>query len=112
MTMPLKKQMNEPHHEKSLPASKQCPEENRASKVTAPMDLSRLRNGEAAIIVEHQGSGKFTSIMKAMGMLPGTTIVKKSSTPLNGPIVLEKNGVQFAIGKSTARKIIVKPIPH
>jgi len=56
--------------------------------------------------------GKIESIMKAMGMLPGTTIVKKSSTALSGPIILEKNGVQFAIGKSTARKIIVKPLAY
>jgi Fe2+ transport system protein FeoA len=91
---------------------KQYSKEKVLSKTTVPMDLSRLRNGEAAIIVEHKGSGKIESIMKAMGMLPGTTIVKKSSTPLSGPIILEKNGVQFAIGKSTARKIIVKPLVY
>ena len=110
--MSHKNQMNEAPHENSLPVVKQCSEEKVTSKIASPMDLSRLRNGQAAIIVEHQGSGKFTSVMKAMGMLPGTTIVKKSSTPLNGPIILEKNGVQFAIGKSAARKIIVKPLAH
>jgi Fe2+ transport system protein FeoA len=110
--MSLKNQMNKTPSENRLPASKQCSEEKVFSKITMPMDLSRLRNGEAAIIVEHKGSGKIENIMKAMGMLPGTTIVKKSSTALNGPIILEKNGVQFAIGKSTARKIIVKPFAY
>jgi Fe2+ transport system protein FeoA len=104
--------MNETPHENSLPASKQCSKEKVFSKIAAPMDLTHLHNGEAGIIVEHKGSGKIESIMKAMGMLPGTTIVKKSSTALSGPIILEKNGVQFAIGKSTARKIIVKPLAY
>jgi Fe2+ transport system protein FeoA len=74
------------------------------------VDLSRLGNGESAIIVELQGGEKFLSVMKAMGILPGVAVVKKSASALAGPIVLEKGRVQLAIGRTMARKIIVQPI--
>jgi Fe2+ transport system protein FeoA len=78
---------------------------------TSPrMDLSRLGNGESGVVVELQGGEKFLSAMKAMGILPGVAVVKKSASLLAGPVVLEKGSVQLAIGRAMARKIIVTPL--
>jgi ferrous iron transport protein A len=91
---------------------KQPGEEHLVVTQSPTIDLSRLGNGESGIVVELQGGGKFSSTLKAMGILPGVVIVKKSASPLNGPIVIEKGCVQLAIGRGVARKVIVKPVAH
>jgi ferrous iron transport protein A len=74
------------------------------------MDLSRLGDGESAVVVELQGGERYVSAMKAMGILPGVAIVKKSASPLSGPIVIAKGSVRLAVGRAMARKIIVQPL--
>jgi Fe2+ transport system protein FeoA len=45
-----------------------------------------------------------------MGIIPGTIVVKKYSSIIKGPIVLEKDAKQLAIGFGIAQKILVEPV--
>lgn len=48
--------------------------------------------------------------LAAMGILPGAVIVKRSSSMLKGPVVIEKNGRHLAVGHRMAQMIIVEPV--
>jgi Fe2+ transport system protein FeoA len=70
--------------------------------------VTGLKNGESAMVVEVRGTDRIVRKLEAMGIMPGTAIRKKSSSPLHGPVVLEKQGMLFAIGRSLAQRIIVE----
>jgi Fe2+ transport system protein FeoA len=45
--------------------------------------------------------------------MPGMMVKKKCESPMRGPIVLEKQGVLYAVSRSLAQRIIVAtPVPH
>jgi len=71
-------------------------------------EVTRLKNGETAKVVELRGSDRIIRKLEAMGIMPGMTIRKKSNSPMGGPIVLEKGGMLFAVGRGLAHRIIVE----
>jgi ferrous iron transport protein A len=73
------------------------------------IELTGLDNGESARVVELCGGHRFTARLESMGIVPGAVIVKKSDTPLHGPVVLEKGAMRLAIGYGMARRIMVEP---
>ena len=76
-------------------------------------DLTRLETGATAKVVELRGSDRTIRKLEAMGIMPGMTILKKGESPMRGPIVLEKEGMLFAVGRHLAQRIIVeKPGPQ
>lgn len=77
---------------------------------TASINLTQLENGKSAKVIKFQGGHQFVGKLEAMGILPGTIIVKKTASLMKGPIVIEKGEMQFAIGYAMAQKIIVEPI--
>jgi Fe2+ transport system protein FeoA len=74
------------------------------------INLTQLKNGKSARVIKVQGDHQFIDRLEAMGILPDTTIVKKSASLMKGPIVIEKGEMQLAIGYEMAQKIMVKPI--
>jgi len=74
------------------------------------INITQLKNGQIAVIIEILGGCNSANRLNAMGIIPGTNIVKKSSSAMKGPVVLEKNGRQLAIGFRLAQKIIVEPV--
>lgn len=77
---------------------------------TASINLTQLGNGKSAKVIKFQGGRYFISKLEAMGIVPGTTILKKTASLMKGPIVIEKGEMQFAIGYAMAQKIIIEPI--
>lgn len=73
-------------------------------------NVTQLENGGSAKVIEIQGGLQFTGRLYAMGIVPGTIIVKKTAGLMKGPIVIEKGEMQFAIGYGMAQRIMVEPI--
>ncbi|MEA4924752.1 MAG: fused ferrous iron transport protein A/B [Syntrophomonadaceae bacterium] len=72
------------------------------------LNLTQIKNNGTARVVEVQGGHQVVGKLEAMGIVPGTVIVKKSASLLKGPIVIEKDGAQFAIGYAMAQGIMVE----
>lgn len=74
------------------------------------VSLAELDVGSPAIVTLLPEILQVTGKLEAMGIIPGTAIVKKSASFMKGPIVIEKGTMQVAIGFQTAQKIIVRPL--
>ena len=74
------------------------------------INLTELECGNSAKVINLQGSHSLIGKLEAMGILPGTIILKKSAIFANGPIIVEKGALQFALGYDLAQKIVVEPI--
>jgi ferrous iron transport protein A len=76
------------------------------------MNLIQLDIGKMAIIKELQGGQQVIHRLEAMGITPGSSIVKKNASVMKGPLVVQKGSFQMAIGYGMAKKIIVEPIDN
>lgn len=74
------------------------------------MNLTQIENNEAARVIEVQGGRQVAGKLEAMGIVPESVIVKKSASLMKGPIVIVKDGAQFAVGYAMAQGIIVEPL--
>jgi len=74
------------------------------------MNLIQLDAGKMAVIKELQGGELVVHRLEAMGITPGSVIVKKGASIMRGPLVVQKGSFQMAIGYGMAKKIIVEPI--
>ena len=70
--------------------------------------LEQLQNGKEAIIVEVIGGHGLRNRLCCMNIREGKIIKKIISQPLRGPIVIEIDNRQCAIGRGMARKILVE----
>lgn len=75
-----------------------------------PITLTELETGKSAKVRELHGNLILAGRLKAMGILPDTIIIKKSAIPAEGPIVIQKGSLQFAIGYDMASNIVVEPM--
>ena len=73
-----------------------------------PMPLSRMRPGQSGVVVEIQGGFGLISRLNALGILPGKRVTKISSMIARGPVTIEVDRVQIAIGFGMAKRIIVE----
>lgn len=83
-----------------------------APQYNALIDLTKLGNGKSAKVVKVCGGQQAIGKLEAMGIVPGVTIVKKYASIVKGPVVLEKDSMQLAIGYGIAQKILVEPVNH
>ncbi len=74
------------------------------------INITQLENGKSATVLELNDNSDTMRKLLAMGIIPGAVITKKSAIPAKGPIILEKDRVQFAIGYNMAQNIIVEPL--
>jgi ferrous iron transport protein A len=72
--------------------------------------LIDLANGESAKIIEINGGKGMLAKLSSLGIIVGETITKVSSSPLKGPVILQKGKTQVAIGYGMAKKIIVEKV--
>ena len=66
--------------------------------------LYQLKAGNTAQIKEIQSDGKMTAKLAAMGIVRGQFITRKKGS---SPVVVEVSGTEVAIGRETAKKILV-----
>jgi ferrous iron transport protein A len=70
--------------------------------------LTQIHPGQSGIVVQINGGFGLINRLNALGILPGKRILKISSMLARGPVTIEVDRVQVAIGFGMADKIIVE----
>ena len=90
-----------------LCSKKTSPQKAAITTNKIPVPLTKLKTGHTAAVTELKGSHQFTGKLEALGIVPNTTIVKKSTGLMRGPVVLVKGSTQIAIGYAMAQRVMV-----
>lgn len=70
--------------------------------------LTRMQTGQSGRVVEIQGGFGVVDRLNALGIIPGKRITKISSMLARGPVAIQVDRAQLAIGYGMANKIIVQ----
>jgi ferrous iron transport protein A len=71
--------------------------------------LVQMKNGQSGVVVEIQGGHGATRRLSALGIRPGKRITKVSTMLMRGPVTIQTDNSEVAIGFGMARKVMVKP---
>ena len=69
--------------------------------------LVAMKPGQSGIVVDVRGGHNLVERLAALGIRPGKRIVKVSSMLLGGPVTVEVDRAQVAIGALMAARIFV-----
>ena len=69
--------------------------------------LSQMQTGQSSIVAQIRGGRGLVNHLSALGIMPGKRVTKVSSMFMRGPVTIEVDRVQIAIGFGMANKIIV-----
>ncbi|MEO0077319.1 MAG: FeoA family protein [candidate division WOR-3 bacterium] len=70
--------------------------------------LINLASNETGVIVDIVGGRGVVSRLMALGIRPGKKITKKSAMIMRGPIVIQVDSTEIALGYGIAQKILVR----
>lgn len=70
--------------------------------------LAQMQRGQSGRVVQIQGGRGMVNRLSALGIMPGKKITKISSMLMRGPVTIEVDRVQVAIGFGMAKRIIVE----
>ncbi len=70
--------------------------------------LHQMRSGQSGIVVQIPGGHNLINRLVALGIRPGKKITKVSSIFMRGPVTVQVDRTQVAIGFGMANKIIVE----
>ncbi len=79
-------------------------------KTSTAIPLAKVGAGEAVRVIGIYGGRGLAARMEALGIRPGTNIIKKSEIFMGGPVIVEVHGTQIAIGHGMAQKTMVETI--
>ncbi|MFC2014136.1 ferrous iron transport protein A [Chloroflexota bacterium] len=71
--------------------------------------LHKMQTKQSGIVVNIEGGHGVFSRLNALGIRPGKRITKISSMLMRGPVTIQVDSFQVAIGFGMANKIIVEP---
>lgn len=71
------------------------------------ISVARLGAGQSGIVVQFAGGHGLSQRLQALGVRPGKKITKVSSMFGRGPVTVQIDNTQIAIGYGMADKIIV-----
>jgi ferrous iron transport protein A len=69
--------------------------------------LTKMPHGYSGVVSEIHGGFYFNARLNALGLMPGKRITKVSSMMGQGPVTVEVDRVQLAIGYGMASRIII-----
>jgi len=69
--------------------------------------LTQMVAGQSGIVAEIRGGYGFVNRLSAMGVRPGKRITKLSSIFMRGPVIIQVDRAEMALGFGMARRIIV-----
>lgn len=72
--------------------------------------LSTLEPGQKARVVEVRGGWGLRQKLSELGLLPGQVVTMSTSSLWRGPIRVQVNSNQVALGRGVARKVFVEVI--
>lgn len=73
------------------------------------MTLAQLKSGQSGTVVDIQGGRRMANRLNALGIIPGKKITKTSAMLMRGPVTIEVDRVEIAIGFGMASRVTVKP---
>lgn len=73
-------------------------------------DLTHLKINQKAEVIEIIGGYGLKTRLENLGIYKGVKIKKISSRLLGGPVIIQFNNTQVAIGRGMAKKVIVNPV--
>jgi ferrous iron transport protein A len=76
------------------------------------VSLNKMKNGQRGIIVDILGGSGLIKRLNALGIRLGQKVTKISSIYMRGPVTIQVNNTQVAIGFGMAKKIIVELDSH
>jgi len=71
-------------------------------------DLAKMKNGQSGSVVEIQGGHSMIDRLNALGIIPGKKVTKTSAMLMRGPVTVDVDRAEVAIGFNMASRIIVK----
>jgi ferrous iron transport protein A len=71
--------------------------------------LAEMGTGQSGTVVEVAGGRGLAGRLDALGIRPGKKITKISSEIMRGPVVVQVDRSEIAIGFGMARHIVVRP---
>jgi len=72
------------------------------------ISLTQMQAGHSGTVVQIQGGHGLVDRLNALGIMPGKRITKISSMIARGPVTIEVDRAQVAIGFGMANRIIVE----
>jgi ferrous iron transport protein A len=72
------------------------------------ISLTQMQPGQGGTVIQIQGGFGLIDRLNALGIMPGKRITKISSMIARGPITIEVDRAQVAIGFGMANRIIVE----
>lgn len=73
--------------------------------------LTQMRAGQSGTVVEIRGGFGLVRRLNGLGIFPGKRITKISSMLARGPVTIEVDRAQVAMGFGMANRILVQPDP-
>ncbi len=70
--------------------------------------LTQMQVGQSGVVVQIQGGHGLVNRLNSLGIRPGKRITKVSSMFMRGPVTIQVDRAQVAIGFGMARRIIVE----
>ena len=70
--------------------------------------LARMQAGQSGTVVQIQGGHGLINRLNALGIRPGKRITKVSSMLMRGPVTIQVDRAQVAIGFGMAKRVIVR----
>jgi ferrous iron transport protein A len=70
--------------------------------------LRQMQAGQSGIVAQIQGGHGLISRLSALGIRPGKKITKVGSMFMRGPVTVQLDSTQVAIGFGMANKVIVE----
>lgn len=72
------------------------------------ISLTQMQPGQSGRVAQIQGGFGLVNRLNGLGIIPGKRISKITSMLAQGPVTIEVDRVQIAIGFGMARKIIIE----
>jgi len=67
-----------------------------------------MQIGQSGVVVQIQGGHGLVNRLNSLGIRPGKRITKTSSMIMRGPVTIQVDRAQVAIGFGMARRIIIE----
>ena len=72
------------------------------------ISLQKMKAGQSGTVAQLLGGHGLVNRLSALGIRPGKRITKVSSMFMRGPVTVQVNSTQIAIGFGMANKVLVK----
>ncbi len=73
------------------------------------LTLADMATGQTGVVVEVGGGHGFVDRLESLGIRPGKRITRIGSAFMRGPVVIQVDRSEVAVGFGMARRIVVQP---